>query len=127
MDKVDSTMNAVNEQRELANEIAETLANPIYAGVDVDEVRLPIFYFSLVSHQTLYPTLPITLFERMSEPALSFYLNYTIILPLQRRTTGRAESGTRRATARRAEHEAERSGPCARASTTRLSARTRRK
>ena len=45
MDKVDSTMNAVNEQRELANEIAETLANPIYAGVDVDEVRLPIFIF----------------------------------------------------------------------------------
>lgn len=40
MDKVDSTMNAVNEQRELANEIAETLANPIYAGVDVDEDEL---------------------------------------------------------------------------------------
>ncbi|KIM46235.1 hypothetical protein M413DRAFT_308279 [Hebeloma cylindrosporum] len=39
MDKVDSTMNAVNEQRELANEIAETLANPIYAGVDVDELK----------------------------------------------------------------------------------------
>ena len=30
-------MNAVNEQRELANEIAETIANPIYSA-DIDEV-----------------------------------------------------------------------------------------
>ena len=37
MDKVDETMNAVNEQRELANEIAETIANPIYTA-DIDEV-----------------------------------------------------------------------------------------
>jgi len=40
MDKVDATMNAVNEQRELANEIAEALSNPIYSGVDVDEDEL---------------------------------------------------------------------------------------
>lgn len=45
MDKVDSTMNAVNEQRELANEIAETLANPIYGGVEVDEVRPSLSIF----------------------------------------------------------------------------------
>ena len=43
-------MNAVNEQRELANEIAEALSNPIY-GVEVDEVsflscRLAIPYFT---------------------------------------------------------------------------------
>ncbi|KAF8913852.1 Snf7-domain-containing protein [Gymnopilus junonius] len=40
MDKIDATMNAVNEQRELANEIAEALSNPIYSGVDVDEDEL---------------------------------------------------------------------------------------
>ena len=45
-------MNAVNEQRELANEIAETLANPIFAGVDVDEVRLSLLIF-LVSHRVI--------------------------------------------------------------------------
>jgi charged multivesicular body protein 4 len=37
MDKVDATMAAVNEQRELANEIAETISNPIGSG-DIDEV-----------------------------------------------------------------------------------------
>jgi charged multivesicular body protein 4 len=40
MDKVDSTMNAVNEQRELAIEIAEALSNPIYAGVEIDDDEL---------------------------------------------------------------------------------------
>jgi charged multivesicular body protein 4 len=37
MDKVDATMASVNEQRELANEISETIANPIY-DANVDEV-----------------------------------------------------------------------------------------
>lgn len=36
-------MNAMTEQRELANEIAEVVANPMYSGVDVDEVRTPYF------------------------------------------------------------------------------------
>lgn len=40
IDKVDSTMNAMNEQRELANEIADSLANPLNAGIDLDEVRV---------------------------------------------------------------------------------------
>jgi len=40
MNKVDATMNAVNEQRELANEISEALSNPIYSGVDLDEDEL---------------------------------------------------------------------------------------
>jgi len=31
-------MAAVNEQRELANEVAEVLANPLNAGIDLDEV-----------------------------------------------------------------------------------------
>jgi len=35
--KVDATMASVNEQRELANEIAETLANPMYGGLELDE------------------------------------------------------------------------------------------
>ena len=35
IDKVDATMAAVNEQRELANEIAETIATPLYTdGID---------------------------------------------------------------------------------------------
>jgi hypothetical protein len=40
MDKVDATMAAVNEQRELANEVAEAISNPLNAGIDVDEVRV---------------------------------------------------------------------------------------
>jgi charged multivesicular body protein 4 len=43
MDKVDATMAAMNEQRDLANEIAEVVANPMYSGVDVDDVRTPCF------------------------------------------------------------------------------------
>ncbi|KAF5388256.1 hypothetical protein D9615_000367 [Tricholomella constricta] len=37
INKVDATMATVNEQRELANEIAESLANPLYGGMDIDE------------------------------------------------------------------------------------------
>lgn len=40
IDKVDATMNAMNEQRELATEIADSLANPLNAGIDLDEVRV---------------------------------------------------------------------------------------
>jgi charged multivesicular body protein 4 len=40
IDKVDSTMNKVNEQRELANEIAELIASPAYGTADVDEEEL---------------------------------------------------------------------------------------
>lgn len=40
MDKVDATMAAVNEQRELANEIAETIATPLYTTeIDDDELK----------------------------------------------------------------------------------------
>jgi len=42
IDKVDATMNAVNEQRELANEIAEALSNPINAGIEIDDVGFPL-------------------------------------------------------------------------------------
>lgn len=44
MDKVDATMAAVNEQRELANEVAEAISNPMNAGVELDEVRVYISY-----------------------------------------------------------------------------------
>lgn len=47
MDKVDATMAAVNEQRELANEIGETIANPIYGDTNVDEVCLDFLRFVL--------------------------------------------------------------------------------
>ena len=40
IDKVDATMASISEQRELANEISEAISNPLYAGVDLDEVRL---------------------------------------------------------------------------------------
>ncbi|KIM90724.1 hypothetical protein PILCRDRAFT_811187 [Piloderma croceum F 1598] len=40
MDKVDATMNKVNEQRELANEIADAISNPMYSGADIDEEEL---------------------------------------------------------------------------------------
>ena len=38
MDKVDATMATVNEQRELANEVAEAISNPMYSGAELDEV-----------------------------------------------------------------------------------------
>ncbi|GLB33754.1 putative SNF7 family protein [Lyophyllum shimeji] len=40
MDKVDATIAAVNEQRELANEIAEVLSNPTGVGLELDEDEL---------------------------------------------------------------------------------------
>jgi len=40
MEQVDATMAAVNEQRELANEVAEAISNPIYGQeTDDDELR----------------------------------------------------------------------------------------
>jgi charged multivesicular body protein 4A/B len=41
INKVDETMNAINEQRDIANEISELISNPANSGVDVDEVRKP--------------------------------------------------------------------------------------
>jgi len=40
MDKVDAEMAAIQEQRELANEIAEAISNPMNAGFDLDEDEL---------------------------------------------------------------------------------------
>jgi hypothetical protein len=39
IDKVDATMAAVNEQRELANEIQESITNPL-AGDPIDDVSI---------------------------------------------------------------------------------------
>jgi charged multivesicular body protein 4A/B len=47
MDKVDATMAAVNEQRELANEVAEAISNPMFGSTDVDEVSHRSFVSSL--------------------------------------------------------------------------------
>jgi hypothetical protein len=41
MDKVDATMNSINEQRDLANEISNLISDPINAGLNFDEVRTP--------------------------------------------------------------------------------------
>jgi len=40
IDKVDATMNKVNEQRELANDIAEAISNPMNSGIDLDDDEL---------------------------------------------------------------------------------------
>lgn len=40
VDKADATMAAVNEQRDVANEIAEIISNPIYGNQDLDEDEL---------------------------------------------------------------------------------------
>lgn len=41
-------MAAMNEQRELANEIANSLADPVNAGMDVDEVSMRILSQSII-------------------------------------------------------------------------------
>lgn len=43
IDKVDATMAAVNEQRELANEVAEAISTGGYANADFDEVCHHVF------------------------------------------------------------------------------------
>ncbi|KAF8591577.1 Snf7-domain-containing protein [Ramaria rubella] len=40
IDKVDATMEAINAQREIANEISEAISNPVGAGIDIDEDEL---------------------------------------------------------------------------------------
>jgi len=40
IDKVDATMEAINTQRDIANEISEAISNPLNAGVDIDEDEL---------------------------------------------------------------------------------------
>ena len=39
IDKVDATMNSINEQRDVANEISEAISNTANIGLDIDEVR----------------------------------------------------------------------------------------
>jgi hypothetical protein len=46
MDKVDATMATVNEQRELANEIAETISGPMYTP-EYDEVGLVLYLYGI--------------------------------------------------------------------------------
>jgi len=45
-------MAAVNEQRELANEVADVLSNPLNAGIDLDEVchLLLVAFFLYTEH-----------------------------------------------------------------------------
>lgn len=47
MDVVDATMADVNEQRDLANEIAETISNPMYGNADVDDVSHLLCHINL--------------------------------------------------------------------------------
>lgn len=47
-------MNAINEQREVANEIAEAISNPLNAGIQIDEVRNPWRERACVLESLLY-------------------------------------------------------------------------
>jgi charged multivesicular body protein 4 len=40
MDKVDATMNSINEQRDIANEISDAISNTANLGLEIDEVRI---------------------------------------------------------------------------------------
>jgi hypothetical protein len=60
MDKVDATMSAVNEQRELANEIAEAISNPMYGDGLADDVSIPAYWLTLSVTMSLFS------FRRMS-------------------------------------------------------------
>jgi len=40
LDKVDATMNSINEQRDIANEISETISSTANLGIDIDEDEL---------------------------------------------------------------------------------------
>lgn len=53
MDKVDATMTTVNEQRELANEIAETISGPLYTP-EYDEVGFVLIFVELPDVLTVY-------------------------------------------------------------------------
>jgi len=48
-------MNKVNEQRELANEIADAISNPMYSGADIDEVSVELLY--LILHRSSVATI----------------------------------------------------------------------
>ena len=39
IDKVDATMNSINEQRDIANEISDAISNTANLGLEIDEVR----------------------------------------------------------------------------------------
>ena len=39
IDKVDATMNSINEQRDIANEISEAISSTANLGLEIDEVR----------------------------------------------------------------------------------------
>jgi charged multivesicular body protein 4 len=40
MDKVDATMNSINEQRDIANEISDAISNTANLGLEIDDVRI---------------------------------------------------------------------------------------
>ncbi|KZW03700.1 Snf7-domain-containing protein [Exidia glandulosa HHB12029] len=51
IDKVDATMEAINAQRELANEISDAISNPINSGTEIDEDELKAELAELESEQ----------------------------------------------------------------------------
>ena len=43
IDKVDATMEAIHEQRAIANEISEAISSPMGAGLEFDEVCCAVY------------------------------------------------------------------------------------
>ncbi|GJJ07595.1 hypothetical protein Clacol_001798 [Clathrus columnatus] len=52
IERVDATIEAINAQREIANEISEAISNPLTAGITLDEASIKLFsqYYSRLTN-----------------------------------------------------------------------------
>lgn len=93
MDKVDATMAAVNEQRELANEIADTIATPLYTA-DLDEVCSSRAYSSSIITDYFFKEELKQELEDLAQDELNERLNEADHVPVhQPPSTKRVEEG----------------------------------
>jgi charged multivesicular body protein 4 len=87
---VDTTINALNEQRELANEIAEAIANPV--NLDIDEVcsSLRAYYSSII---TVFKDELKQELEDLQQDELNERLNQADHVPVHQPPTAKKEDG----------------------------------
>ena len=91
LDKVDTTINALNEQRELANEIAEAIANPV--NLDIDEVcSSRVYSSSIITDFFLKDELKQEL-EDLQQDELNERLNQADHVPVHQPPTAKKEDG----------------------------------
>lgn len=91
LDKVDTTINALNEQRELANEIAEAIANPV--NLDIDEVcSSRVCSSSIITDFFLKDELKQEL-EDLQQDELNERLNQADHVPVHQPPTAKKEDG----------------------------------